>query len=242
MLIRTVATTLFFLTSTLAALAQDADPEAVKEALLNKIKKRLEEEHQKTLERIGKMIDEELSKESKPETKPETQPEPEPKLKPKPKPKAELPAEYEKKIKKLERDLRVLEEKREELAAEIRKTRGMAEDEKIRQEGQDKGPKGEDEAKALFDEALNEHNNKEFDSSIRKFKMLFYLFPDTQMGASSGYNVACGYALSGDKEKALDWLEICTTGGWSNWEHMRQDTDLDILRKEKRYLKLLADK
>ena len=57
----------------------------------------------------------------------------------------------------------------------------------------------------------------------------------------SAYNVACGYALAGDKSAALDWLEISVEGGYTDFEHMRDDPDLDSLRKERRYHRLLID-
>ena len=62
------------------------------------------------------------------------------------------------------------------------------------------------------------------------------------MGFTSAYNVACGYALSGQKEEALDWLELSIKAGFSKIDHLRKDPDLDSLRNEKRYKKLLADR
>ncbi|MDP6958937.1 MAG: hypothetical protein QF645_09010, partial [Planctomycetota bacterium] len=74
-----------------------------------------------------------------------------------------------------------------------------------------------------------------------KFKLLFYSSPRSQWAVVSAYNVACGYALSGKKAHALDWLEMSVKGGYDDFEHMRADSDLDSLRKEKRYNKLLLD-
>ena len=106
---------------------------------------------------------------------------------------------------------------------------------------------GEDEAELaaklqeLFDEALRAHEAAKYKTSIHKFKILAYKFSGTQFAHISAYNVACGYALSGKKQHALDWLEISVKGGYDDFEHMRADSDLDSLRKEKRYNKLLLD-
>ncbi|MBI3855865.1 MAG: hypothetical protein HY293_09275 [Planctomycetes bacterium] len=62
------------------------------------------------------------------------------------------------------------------------------------------------------------------------------------MGSISAYNVACGYALSGAKEEAIDWLEYSVKAGYNDFDHLRKDTDLDGLRNEKRYKKLLTDR
>jgi hypothetical protein len=63
--------------------------------------------------------------------------------------------------------------------------------------------------------------------------------PDSKLAIPSAYNVACGYALSGDKAKALDWLEKSVKMGWTDLNHMEQDEDLDSLRNEERYKKLV---
>ena len=44
------------------------------------------------------------------------------------------------------------------------------------------------------------------------------------------------------KEEALDWLEMAIKAGFSKIDHLRKDPDLDSLRNEKRYKKLLADR
>ena len=72
--------------------------------------------------------------------------------------------------------------------------------------------------------------------------MIYYQYPDTQIGFISAYNVSCGYALDGKKQNSLDWLEISIGKGYDDFEHMRRDPDLDSIRKEKRYQRLLTDR
>ena len=56
------------------------------------------------------------------------------------------------------------------------------------------------------------------------------------------YNAACLCALSGNIEKALDYLEVCMyTIGTLSKEWILHDSDLDSIRGHPRYLKILSD-
>lgn len=211
----------FLLAVAANASAQDRDAEKIKKAILEKVKAKLADERAKTLHRIEKIIDEELSKK---------------------KADSHGAGESDKRIKELERKMRILEEQREELAVEIEKTKRLAADEGLKREAKKSGPQDEEEAGELFKEAFKSHEEKDFVSSIRKFKMVYYNFPKAEVGATSAYNVACAYALEGKKDYALDWLEISVQAGFGDFEHLRKDEELDSLRDEKRYKKLLADK
>lgn len=54
------------------------------------------------------------------------------------------------------------------------------------------------------------------------------------------YNVACGYSLLGQKEKALDWLERAAAAGFNDKRLAETDTDLTSLRGETRFKAILA--
>ncbi len=62
------------------------------------------------------------------------------------------------------------------------------------------------------------------------------------LGADSAadlYNVACGYALLGQTEKALDWLDRAVSAGFTNRSQIENDSDLASLRDTERYRRIL---
>jgi predicted esterase len=52
---------------------------------------------------------------------------------------------------------------------------------------------------------------------------------------SAWYNLACIYALAGEKELALDAFESAVDAGWSDASHPTRDTDLDAIRFDPRF-------
>lgn len=198
----------------------------LKRMILEKVRARLEEEHKRILEKIAKVIDEELAGKAPP-------PPPD--------------AETDKKIAELEKKLAEMDEQRAKLRGEIealrRKGAGVKDDEEsIKAEAKEKGPQTPEEANELFQEAIEELNARDFEPSIRKFKWIFYQFPDNNLGCTAAYNVACGYSLKNERAKACDWLAISFKHGFAKFDHVRTDTDLDNIREEKRYKELMADK
>jgi tetratricopeptide (TPR) repeat protein len=214
------------------ALAQDGDAE-LKARILEKVKAKLSSDRAALLKRIEAIIDEELSS-PKPAAKRPTPPA-------KPDPKSE--PEGDAKVKDLERKMRLLEEQKETLASEMAKAKRAAADEALREEARKDGPHDAEEAQEMFDNALELHDkDKNYREAIKLFKRIYYNFPRTRVGAISAYNAACGFALSGNKEEAIDWLEYSVKAGYNDFDHLRKDTDLDSLRNEKRYKKLLTDR
>ena len=53
------------------------------------------------------------------------------------------------------------------------------------------------------------------------------------------YNLACAFALSGEKEKALDNLEKAINAGFTDRQQYETDSDLDSLRETGRFKELL---
>ena len=53
------------------------------------------------------------------------------------------------------------------------------------------------------------------------------------------YSVACLYALSGNKEQALDYLKQSLERGLSDKKHIESDPDMDSLREEKEFRRLM---
>jgi len=205
-------------------LAQDQDPAELKKRILEKVREKLATERAAILKRVEKIIDEELSKEG-PAAKP-----------------GAAPAD-DAKVRDIERKLKALEEQKEILETEKAKAKRLADDDAIKKEAKKDGPHDEQEAQDMFDEALELHDKKkDYDKSVRLFKKVYYQFPKDPVGFTSAYNVACGYALAGKKEEALDWLEISLVAGFKKIDHLRKDPDLDSLRNEKRYKRLLTDR
>lgn len=110
------------------------------------------------------------------------------------------------------------------------------------------------DAQQLFQDSLNAHYDEDYDVSIPGFKKIYYAWceqPDARLrefACVSAYNVACGYSLAGQKEEALDWLELsCALGALQhscqchdNFRgHIDEDTDLDNIRKEPRFKAIL---
>lgn len=204
--------------SALLALALQAeDPAELKARILKKVAEKMAAERAALLKRIEAIIDEELAKEA--------------------------PAAQGGKAQDLERRLRALEEEKERLAEDLAKAKRDAADDPIRAEAKKSGPHDLPEAKEMFDQALELHDkDKNFKESVRLFKRIYFQFPKHQLGVTSAYNVACGYALAGQKEEALDWLELSVKSGFAKIDHLRNDPDLDSLRGEKRYKRLLTDR
>jgi len=204
----------------LAPALQDQDPAEVKRRILEKVAERLASERTALLKRIEKIIDEELAKGNG----------------------AKAP-EGEPSVKDAEKKLRAAEDEKERAATELAKAKRLAGDEAIKKEARKDGPHDEEEAQKMFEDALKLHDeDKNYKESIHQFKRVYFQFPKSSVGFTSAYNVACGYALSGQKEEALDWLEIAVKAGFSKIDHLRKDPDLDSLRNEKRYKRLLADR
>ena len=56
---------------------------------------------------------------------------------------------------------------------------------------------------------------------------------------STLYNLACVHSRMGNKSEALNYLEKAFNAGFNNVGHMKQDTDLDNIRNEERFKKLI---
>jgi tetratricopeptide (TPR) repeat protein len=57
---------------------------------------------------------------------------------------------------------------------------------------------------------------------------------------NAAYNIACSYALLGEKDQAFKWLEKAMDLGYRNLQVVRIDTDLKLLRDDPRFIKLAA--
>ncbi len=94
-------------------------------------------------------------------------------------------------------------------------------------------------AERLFAVSLQLLQAKNYPPAILAFRKLAEVVPTSQRGWGSAYNLACAYALTGERGQALDWLEKAVEMGWRDVEHLKKDADLDSLRTEPRYARLL---
>lgn len=55
------------------------------------------------------------------------------------------------------------------------------------------------------------------------------------------YNIACTHAMEGDVDSGIDWLERAVDADAVSWHHVREDDDLDNLRGDARFERLLDE-
>ena len=72
--------------------------------------------------------------------------------------------------------------------------------------------------------------------AIKDYEKAIELNPER---ARSYYNLACCYSLQGDKDKAIEYLRQAIEKGYNNFERMKKDTDLDNIRNDPRFIKLI---
>ena len=94
---------------------------------------------------------------------------------------------------------------------------------------------------ALFTKAYQSRDLKTYHLLLDDWSKRFNNLPKEEKGKFSHYNInalynlSCTYALLGNKSKALDYLEKSIQNGYTNYQHIQSDTDLDNLRAEPRY-------
>lgn len=94
-------------------------------------------------------------------------------------------------------------------------------------------------ANQLYAQARQAKNAGEHDKAVELLKQVLVLSPDFAVGY---YDLACTYALKGDKEKALSSLRDAVDKGYVYFERMKNDPDLKKLRSRKEFKAILADK
>jgi len=86
--------------------------------------------------------------------------------------------------------------------------------------------------------ATAHYNAKNYGRSIAAYEKV------SELGAISpsysAYNIACNYALLGEKESALKWLEKSLNLGFPSLAHAQTDTDLKSLHDDSRFKKLVG--
>ncbi len=80
---------------------------------------------------------------------------------------------------------------------------------------------------------------KKFAEAKEKLFELLKLQPDA---VDHWYNLACAQSRLGEKKEAIKSLETAAEKGWADFLHLERDADLDAIRKEPGYKKLIARK
>jgi tetratricopeptide (TPR) repeat protein len=75
------------------------------------------------------------------------------------------------------------------------------------------------------------------EEAIRTFERMLWVRPQDEVAA---YNVACGYSLAGEVEPALRYLRRSIRSGYKKYRHMLGDTDLDNLRADPRFQRIIT--
>ena len=83
-----------------------------------------------------------------------------------------------------------------------------------------------------YSRAMDLHNDERYDEAIAAFRKA--IEAGYREGASS-YNIACGYALKGDRDRAFEWLRRAEEAGFDVASHLGHDDDLDGLRSDPRW-------
>jgi len=95
---------------------------------------------------------------------------------------------------------------------------------------------------ALMQNRVGEHKGA-LETYLRLAKVIeeFKKTKDCDLYGAGLYNVACLYALSGDKAKSVEYLERAVEGGFKDKDWIQMDKDLDGIRGEEAYKKLMGD-
>lgn len=76
------------------------------------------------------------------------------------------------------------------------------------------------------------YNSRDYKSAIELYNKWLDASPRDN---ASWYNLACAYALSGDKVGAIDAWERAVDAGWADAEHARGDADLTSIKSDPRF-------
>jgi beta-lactamase regulating signal transducer with metallopeptidase domain/tetratricopeptide (TPR) repeat protein len=86
--------------------------------------------------------------------------------------------------------------------------------------------------RAWFNLGFTSLQARQFDTAMDAFRRALEL--NYRVGTSS-YNMACAYALQGNKDAAFDWLQKAEKSGFDVADHARGDDDLDALHRDARW-------
>ena len=77
----------------------------------------------------------------------------------------------------------------------------------------------------------------EFDKAIYQYQKSLSIQPDNP---STYYNIACMHSIQNRVEKSIDFLKKAIEKGYDNWDHIRNNRDLENVRGSSQYKKLVS--
>jgi len=86
-----------------------------------------------------------------------------------------------------------------------------------------------------YHQGMEYHHDEDYDKAIEAFKKAI---DAGEKEDAATYNIACGYALKGDKDQAFAWLHKALDAGFDVGDYMRKDDDLDSLHSDPRWAEL----
>jgi Flp pilus assembly protein TadD len=96
----------------------------------------------------------------------------------------------------------------------------------------------ESEGEKWYADAYELHRSDRYDDAIAAFmKAIEHGY---RVGTSM-YNIGCGYAMKGDAENAVRWIDDAFDNGFTKITTVEKDSDLDPIRSDPRFRGLLRD-
>jgi len=86
-----------------------------------------------------------------------------------------------------------------------------------------------------YSRGMDLHHDDRYDEAIEAFQKA--IDAGYREDAAS-YNIACGYALKGDRDKAFEWLRKAAEAGFEVASYLERDDDLDNLKSDPRWKEL----
>jgi beta-lactamase regulating signal transducer with metallopeptidase domain/tetratricopeptide (TPR) repeat protein len=83
-----------------------------------------------------------------------------------------------------------------------------------------------------YSRGMDFHGDERYDEAIEAFRKA--IDAGYREDAAS-YNIACGYALKGDRDKAFEWLKKASEAGFDVGSYLERDDDLDNLKSDPRW-------
>jgi len=127
----------------------------------------------------------------------------------------------------LKRQVSQLEDDKRQLESQLQKTKPANPDE------------AETEIQKHHAHALELLRDAKYQEAIQEYKKILDVTPDDETAL---YNTACAYSLLGDKKNAVEFLIRAVKAGFTDFEHIQNDKDLDNIRDEEEYKALIRDK